>query len=63
MALAWVLRDVRVTSVLIGASSVAQLEDSLDSTQNLEFSAEELRKIDRYAVDAGINLWQRSSSL
>ena len=63
MALAWVLRDVRVTSVLIGASSVAQLEDSLASTQNLEFSAEELRKIDRYAVDAGINLWQRSSSL
>ena len=63
MALAWVLRDVRVTSVLIGASSVAQLEDSLACTQNLEFSAEELRKIDRYAVDAGINLWQRSSSL
>ncbi len=63
MALAWVLRDVRVTSVLIGASSVAQLEDSLACTQNLEFSSEELRKIDRYAVDAGINLWQRSSSL
>jgi len=63
MALAWVLRDVRVTSVLIGASSVTQLEDSLACTQNLEFSPEELRKIDRYAVDAGINLWQRSSSL
>jgi L-glyceraldehyde 3-phosphate reductase len=63
MALAWVLRDERVTSVLIGASSVAQLEDSLACTRNLEFSSEELAKIDRYAVDAGINLWQRSSSL
>ncbi len=62
MALAWVLRDPRVTSVLIGASSVSQLEDSLASTQNLEFLPDELRKIDRYAVDAGINLWQRSSS-
>ncbi|MEO7234779.1 MAG: L-glyceraldehyde 3-phosphate reductase [Lapillicoccus sp.] len=63
MALAWVLRDARVTSVLIGASSVTQLEDSLAATKNLDFTSEELRKIDRYAVDAGINLWQRSSSL
>jgi len=63
MALAWVLRDARVTSVLIGASSVAQLEDSLAATDNLGFSADELTKIDRYAVDAGVNLWQRSSSL
>ncbi len=63
MALAWVLRDARITSVLIGASSVTQLEDSLAATKNLDFTAEELRKIDRYAVDAGINLWQRSSSL
>ena len=63
MALAWVLRDARVTSVLIGASSVTQLEDSLAATRNLDFTSEELRKIDRYAVDAGINLWQRSSSL
>jgi L-glyceraldehyde 3-phosphate reductase len=63
MALAWALRDDRVTSVLIGASSVGQLEDSLAATNNLDFTAEELRKIDRYAVDAGINLWQRSSSL
>ncbi len=63
MALAWVLRDDRVTSVLIGASSVAQLEDSLAATTNLDFSPAELTKIDRYAVDGGINLWQRSSSL
>jgi L-glyceraldehyde 3-phosphate reductase len=62
MALAWVLRDERVTSVLIGASSVAQLEDSVAATRNLGFTAEELTKIDRHAVDAGINLWQRSSS-
>jgi L-glyceraldehyde 3-phosphate reductase len=63
IALAWTLRDRRVTSALIGASSVAQLEDSLAATRNLGFTADELRKIDRYAVDAGINLWQRSSSL
>ncbi len=62
MALAWLLRDERVTSVLIGASSVAQLEDSLAATKNLGFTSAELTKIDRYAVDAGINLWQRSSS-
>ncbi len=63
MALAWVLRDDRVTSVLVGASSVSQLEDSLAATTNTEFSAAELAKVDRYAVDAGVNLWQRSSSL
>ena len=62
MALAWALRDPRVTSVLIGASSVAQLDDSLDAVQNLEFTDAELTKIDRHAVDAGINLWAASSS-
>ena len=62
MALAWALRDKRVTSVLIGASSVTQLEDSLGATSNLDFSAEELDKIDRYAVESGINLWKTSSS-
>ncbi|QIM20627.1 L-glyceraldehyde 3-phosphate reductase [Phycicoccus sp. HDW14] len=62
MALAWALRDARVTSVLIGASSVAQLDDSLDAVKNLKFSAEELAKIDKYAVDAGINLWKTSSA-
>ena len=62
LALSWVLRDPRVTSVLIGASSVAQLEDSLGATANLDFAPEELTKIDRYAVDAGINLWAASSA-
>jgi L-glyceraldehyde 3-phosphate reductase len=62
MALAWVLRDSRVTSVLIGASSVAQLEDSLGALDNLHFSPEELERIDDHAVEGGINLWRRSSA-
>jgi len=62
MALAWALRDPRVTSVLVGASSVAQLEANLAATDNLEFTPAELSKIDKYAVDAGINLWSTSSS-
>jgi L-glyceraldehyde 3-phosphate reductase len=62
LALAWVLRDPRVTSVLIGASSVAQLENSLGALDNLSFDQAELEEIDRHAVDARINLWQRSSS-
>ncbi|MFC4556354.1 L-glyceraldehyde 3-phosphate reductase [Georgenia faecalis] len=57
MALAWVLRDERVTTALIGASSVAQLDDSLDALGNLAFSDEELRRIDADAVEAGINIW------
>jgi L-glyceraldehyde 3-phosphate reductase len=61
MALAWALRDDRVTSVLIGASSVGQLEDSLGALDNLAFSDDELSLIDGHAVDAGINLWKRSS--
>jgi L-glyceraldehyde 3-phosphate reductase len=61
MALAWALRDQRVTSVLIGASSVAQLEDSLASVDRLEFTPEELERIDKDAVEAGINLWAASS--
>jgi L-glyceraldehyde 3-phosphate reductase len=61
MALAWGLRDPRVTSVLIGASSVAQLDDSLGALDNLPFSDEELDQIDQHAVEAGINLWARSS--
>jgi L-glyceraldehyde 3-phosphate reductase len=61
MALAWALRDPRVTSVLIGASSVAQLDDSLGALAGLRFSDEELAQIDQHAVDAGINLWARSS--
>lgn len=57
LAIAWVLRDQRVTSALIGASSVSQLEDSLAAVRNLTFSAEELAQIDTYAVEGGINLW------
>jgi L-glyceraldehyde 3-phosphate reductase len=62
MALAWILRDQRVTSVLIGASSVGQLENSLGSLDNLEFSQEELDQIDQHAVEGGINLWKTSSA-
>jgi L-glyceraldehyde 3-phosphate reductase len=61
MAIAWTLRDPRVTSSLIGASSVAQLEDSLGALDNLDFSDDELARIDGHAVDAGINLWKASS--
>ena len=57
MALAWALRDERVTSVLIGASSVHQLEQNVASLGNLSFSDEELAAIDQHAVDAGIDLW------
>jgi L-glyceraldehyde 3-phosphate reductase len=62
LALAWCLRDPRVTSVLIGASSVAQLEDNVAALDQLDFSTDELAEIDRYAVDGGINLWHRSSN-
>jgi L-glyceraldehyde 3-phosphate reductase len=62
LALAWTLRDPRVTSTLIGASSVAQLEDSLGALRNLDFSSDELKEIDRYATESGINLWAGSSS-
>lgn len=63
LALAWCLRDPRVTSVLVGASSVAQLEDNLSATANIEFDDAELREIDNHAVDLGINLWEASSSV
>jgi L-glyceraldehyde 3-phosphate reductase len=59
MALSWVLRDPRVTSALIGVSSVAQLEANVAALQRLDFTAEELTEIDRYAVDADINIWAR----
>jgi L-glyceraldehyde 3-phosphate reductase len=60
LALAWALRDARVTSVLIGASSVAQLDDNLGALDRLEFSDEELDHIDKHAVESGINLWAAS---
>ena len=58
MAIAWTLRDPRVTSALIGASSVAQLDDNLDALDFLEFSDEELATIDRHAVEGDIDLWR-----
>jgi L-glyceraldehyde 3-phosphate reductase len=58
MAIAWVLRDRRVTSALIGARNVEQLDDSLDALKKLDFSGPELAEIDRYAQDAGIDLWK-----
>ena len=61
MALAWTLRDARVTSTLVGAGSVAQLEENLGAVRNLDFSAAELAEIDRYATDSGLNLWAGSS--
>jgi len=61
MALAWTLRDPRVTSTLVGASSVAQLEQNVGALDKLPFSADELKEIDRYATDSGINLWAASS--
>jgi L-glyceraldehyde 3-phosphate reductase len=57
MALAWVLRDERVTSALIGASSVAQLEDNVAALDRLGFTEDELAAIDRHATDSGINIW------
>ena len=61
MALAWTLRDPRVTSTLIGASSVAQLEDNLGALANLRFDDDELAEIDRSATEAEINIWSTSS--
>jgi L-glyceraldehyde 3-phosphate reductase len=57
LALAWVLRDARVTSTLIGASSVQQVEDNVAAAQRLDFSTEELAAIDQHAVDSGVDLW------
>jgi L-glyceraldehyde 3-phosphate reductase len=61
MALAWTLRDERMTSTLIGASSVRQLDDNLAALDTLEFTDDELAEIDRFAEESGINLWARSS--
>ena len=62
LAIAWALRDPRVTSVLLGASSVAQLEENLASLDNLVFSTDELTQIDQYAVESDINLWRGPST-
>ncbi|WP_213979139.1 L-glyceraldehyde 3-phosphate reductase [Sphingomonas sp. dw_22] len=63
MAIAWVLRDPRVTSALVGARTVEQLDNSLDAVNNLDFSAEELAEIDRHATEGAIDLWKVSSTL
>jgi L-glyceraldehyde 3-phosphate reductase len=60
LALAWVLRDPRMTSTLIGASSVQQLEDNVDATKNLDFSDDELAAIDKHAVESGVDLWAQA---
>src|SRR6202167_1522538 len=62
LALSWALRDPRGTSVLIGASSTAQLEENLAAVRRTSFTADELAAIDRDAVDAGINIWASSSA-
>src|ERR1700716_553822 len=61
MAIAWALRDPRVTSALIGASSVAQLEQNVAALENLDFTAEELAEIDRHATESDINIWAAST--
>ncbi len=61
LALTWAMRDERVTSVLIGASSTAQLDDSLGALAGPPLSPDELERIDKHAVDSGINLWAASS--
>jgi L-glyceraldehyde 3-phosphate reductase len=63
MAIAWVLRDRRVTSALIGARTTDQLADSLRSLENVAFSIDELREIDGYATEGGIDIWKESSTL
>ena len=63
MALAWVLRDLRISTAIIGASSVEQLEENLGALANLAFTAEELARIDEHATESDVNLWQRSSSV
>ena len=62
MAIAWTLRDPRVTSALIGVSSVEQLEANLGARARLDFSREELAEIERHAQDGGVNIWARSSA-
>ncbi len=61
LALAWALRDPRMTSLVIGASSVKQLEDNVAALDNLSFTAEELAEIDQHATEEDINIWKRSS--
>lgn len=61
LALVWALRDPRMTSLVVGASSVRQLDNSLDALNNTDLSDEELKQIDQDAVDAGVNLWAKQT--
>ncbi|MGI9568338.1 MAG: aldo/keto reductase, partial [Desulfobulbia bacterium] len=61
MAIAWNLRHPRVTSVLVGTSSIHQIEQNVEALKNLNFSSEELKEIDKFALEGGINLWSASS--
>jgi L-glyceraldehyde 3-phosphate reductase len=63
LALAWTLRDERMTSALIGASSVEQLESNVAALEQLDFTDEELAEVDRYATESGVNIWAASSSV
>ena len=62
MALAWTLRDKRVTSALLGASSAEQIKENVGALKKLDFSAAELAEIDKHAIDLGINLWEKPST-
>jgi L-glyceraldehyde 3-phosphate reductase len=63
LAIAWVLRDPRMTSTVLGVSSIEQLEADVGSLARPDFEPEELEEIDRYATEGGINLWAASSRL
>ncbi len=60
MALAWVLKDPRVTTTLIGASSPDQLKENVGALKNLKFTADELSSIDKYAKEGKLNLWEKT---
>jgi L-glyceraldehyde 3-phosphate reductase len=62
MALAWTLRDKRVTTALLGASSAEQIKENVGALKKLDFTAAELAAIDQHAVDLGINLWEKPST-
>jgi L-glyceraldehyde 3-phosphate reductase len=62
LALVWALRDERMTSLVVGASSVTQLEENVKALDNLELSADELTEIDGYAVEAGVDIWRSVST-
>jgi L-glyceraldehyde 3-phosphate reductase len=62
LAIAWALRSPVITSVLLGASSVEQLDENLDALNNLDFTDEELKRIDQFALESGIDLWRRPAT-